>query len=52
MERSKLTSRISANLAKIRHSKNNTGRFLIHAQETKKMRHQELLLNLLACNGE
>jgi hypothetical protein len=39
-------------LKKIGHSKTNALRFLTHAQETGKERHQELLLNLLACNGE
>jgi hypothetical protein len=39
-------------LKKIGHSKSNALKFLIHAQETGKMHHQELLLNLLACNGE
>ena len=39
-------------LKKIGHSKSNALRFLIHAQETGKMHHQAVLLNLLACNGQ
>lgn len=39
-------------LKKIGHSKSNALKFLIHAQETGKVRHQELLLNLLACDGQ
>lgn len=39
-------------LKKIGHSKANALKFLTYAQETGKERHQELLLNLLACNGE